>query len=184
MVWTAPATRTPGEFVDDADHNLYRDNLLFLKALVFDDGTVAGATKSGRTSSNTTVNNSTTFVNVSGLSFTVGASETWTFQFHVYMISNVAADAKLTLTLPTTPTAVRYGVASNDPGVTTNKAATAGGTAIVFSTQGNDEFVVLAGILRNGASSGTVQLQFAQNTAHVSNSIVYLDSYFEAQRIS
>lgn len=141
-----------------------------------------GAFVTSYASANTTVNNSTTLVNVTGLSFAVAASASYIFYFIIHGTSNIAADWKMTLTGPAAPTAIRFGTDKTLASSVGSSAAF--GTALVLESAGNDECHIVSGQLRNGANSGTVQFQFAQSTADVSNSIVYAESCVQAWRIA
>lgn len=132
-----------------------------------------------RTTSAFTKNNNTTFGDVTGMAFSVGANEVWVFSFHMFYTSPTAAGYKITLTGPASPTAVQYAIE-----VSTLTDATAFGTTVVgASVDSIDQLRVISGILRNGANAGTVQLQFAQNVATVADSIVRADSFVTAWRI-
>jgi len=134
-----------------------------------------------RQTANVTVNNSTTFVDLTGMSFTVGASQTWAFTIYIHGTSAAAADIKFTLTGPAAPTAVRYGfIASAD-----TADSTAFGSLVSAQTVGAiDQIWEVTGILRNGTTAGTVQVQMAQLTANASNTVCYTDSMILAWRIN
>ena len=129
-----------------------------------------------------TKNANITPANITGLSFTVGASEVWAFQFVLKGVSATAADWRFAATGPAAPTAVWYGVTHTDG--TTAATATAFATDIFSTGFGIDNLVFVSGLLRNGANSGTVQLQAAQWTSDVSDSIIRAESYVIAWRIS
>jgi hypothetical protein len=133
-----------------------------------------------RQTANVTKNNSTVFGDLTGLSFTVGASQTWDFRYTLFCTSAAAADIKFTLTGPAAPTAIRYGLLGSDGG-----SSTAFSTATTMSTLGTvEQTLTLAGTLRNGTTAGTVQIQMAQNIADVSNTICSTDSAVIAWRIN
>jgi hypothetical protein len=142
-----------------------------------------GAFVTSYATGNTTKNNNTTLVDVTGLSFAVAANASYIFQFIIHGISTVAANWKMTLTGPAAPTALRYGIrpliASANA---TSQAAFA--SNIVVNAAGSDEAWFLMGQLRNGANSGTVQFQFSQNTGDVSNTVIYAESCVMAWRIA
>lgn len=140
-----------------------------------------GAFVTSYAASDTTKNNNTTLADVTGCSFAVLASASYAFVFMLHGISNVAADYKFTLTGPAAPTAIRYGLTSISVDVAD---AAAFGTSIFRASSGVDEGIMIWGQLRNGANAGTVQLQFAQQTANVSNSVIYAESSVVAWRIA
>jgi hypothetical protein len=130
-----------------------------------------------------TKNTSAAFSNVSGLSFAVGASQTWQFVFYVFWSSDDVADIKFTLTGPAAPTGLLFGMASNQLAVAT---ATSFGTAIIADGGAAviEQGWLIHGLLRNGANAGTVQLQMAQNTSNATDTKVYLDSFVNAIRVA
>jgi hypothetical protein len=134
-----------------------------------------------------TKNASTTLEDVSGLAFSVGASEVWAFQFYLYGRSSSTANFKFTLTGPSSPTAVRFGGLNPAAagGVTSGDAF---GDVIALwgigAAPSVDQGAIIHGLLRNGANAGTVQLQFAQNSSQAADSIIYVESYVLAWRIS
>jgi hypothetical protein len=140
-----------------------------------------GAFVTSYATGDTTKNNSTVLADVTGLSFAVLANASYFFQFILHGISAVAADYKFTLTGPAAPTAIRYGLTSISVDVAD---AAAFGTSIFRAASSVDEAIFIFGQLRNGANAGTVQLQFAQQTADVSNSKIYAESSVVAWRIS
>lgn len=133
-----------------------------------------------RCTSALTKNNSTSFSDVTGMAFSVGANEVWAFSFYMFYTSLAAAAYKITLTGPAAPTLIQYAIE-----VSTLTDATAFGTTVVgTSIDSIDQLRKISGLLRNGANAGTVQLQFAQNVADPSNSVVREDSFVLAWRIS
>lgn len=134
-----------------------------------------------RQTANVTKNNSTAFAFLTGVTFDVPASTTWAFKYYVHGISAAAADIKFTLTGPAAPTAIRYGIlASAD-----TAESTAFGSIVSIQTVGGiDQLWEISGLLRNGTTAGTVEIQMAQLTANVSDTICYTDSYVLAWRIN
>ena len=128
-------------------------------------------------SADETVNNSTAMQDDDDLNFTVGANEIWAVKMHLRINSAAAADLKLLFTLPT------------DGAITGTKHSMAEVTEIDFSaahvigTDGTNIGVIFHLIFRNGANAGTVQLQWAQNTADVSDTTVLTGSYLIAHRL-
>lgn len=136
-----------------------------------------------RSTADFTKNNNTTFGDVTGLSFAIGANETWIFQFVLHTITVTAAGIKFTLTGPAAPTATRYGLVLFGSSVVSDVAAFGSSAIWLNGPNGTDTNVLLSGIIRNGANAGTVQLQAAQNTADVSNTRIYAESYVIARRV-
>ena len=137
---------------------------------------------------NTTKNNNTTLVNVTGLSFAVAANQTYEFTFIIHFVTSTVAGLKVTLTGPAAPTGLRYGIPSNGAqSGSPNSLAAFASTMVVFpsgSASGSDMCLAVSGQLRNGANAGTVQFQFAQSTGEVSDTIVYAESSLMAWRVA
>lgn len=136
-----------------------------------------------RLASNFTKNNSVTLADVTALSFTVAANETWAFEVVVFGVSTVAADWKFDFTGPAAPTAVFVGV-TGSMDLPTTSAVNAFSSAFVAGAGGVQEQLIIRGLLRNGANAGTVQLQAAQNTLDVSTTTIFAESYLIAWRLN
>lgn len=144
-----------------------------------------GAYKFSCSTSNLTKNNSSVLADVTGVSFAVSASEDYIFVVYAYGISSNTANFKFTFTGPASPTAIRFG-AVGISGVGGVASAAAFGTAVLTAGIGAapsvDQLIILSGRLRNGANAGTVQLQFAQSTNEVADSIIYANTCVMAWR--
>jgi hypothetical protein len=189
MAWTTPKTWNPGETVTASLMNLHvRDNLNVLKTNVNDDGTINALgipqLVRSRVASDQTVNNSTTLVNIPGLSFPVGANEAWQWYCFITGSSGTTPDWKFNITSPASVASVRY-YFNGDGGMISGAfvfAAFASTVQIVGT--GTESIIQCIGSFLNGPNAGTVQVQFAQNTANASNTIVRANSYVRAERIS
>ena len=141
-----------------------------------------GALVSSFAASSVTVNNSTTLVNVTGLSFAVAATASYQFLFMMFGIAQATATWKMTLTGPAAPTAIRYGVTN---GITSAGMSTAFSSSMALAPAGNANVpIILTGYLINGANAGTVQFQFAQNAADATDTIIYAHSSVMAWRVA
>jgi hypothetical protein len=128
-----------------------------------------------RVTGNVTKNNSTVFGDVTGALFTVVANGEYEFECVLHVTGTNAASAKFQFTGPASPTGVIYGVSNRASEV---KSALALSTAVFYLLEGTAATQIrIKGHLRNGANAGTVQLQFAQWTAEVSDLIVFAESY-------
>ena len=137
-----------------------------------------------RQTADVTKNANVTVANLTGLSFAIGASQTWFWQASLFGNSNAAADYRFSVTGPAAPTAVWYGfLTANDP-FATSGAANAFATEVLASSTGGNELILASGTIRNGANAGTVQLQFAQGTSNASDSKIFTDSHLMAWRIA
>jgi hypothetical protein len=143
---------------------------------------IVGAVGYGRSTSDFTKNNNTTLADVTGIALTVAANETWIYMAVLHGTSPTAADFKLAITFPTAATAVRYGIVSGPGNTFTESTGTAAG-AIVYESGNVEETILLAGILRNGANAGSIQVQMAQQAATVGDTIIRADSYIFGMRI-
>lgn len=144
------------------------------------EGSVAYARKT--TSQN--VISSTVLVNVTDLTFAVAASETWVFWFVLHGTTDAAAQWKFAVTFPTAPTNQRYGLISQ-VGISGGASSTGtAGAAIVADSLAAEEFIIVSGLLINGANAGNVQLQYAQRSATAVNTTIRADSFVRARRIS
>lgn len=135
-----------------------------------------------RVTADVTVNNTTVFASVTGASFAVAANEQWSFEFVLKVLGTNAASVKWQLTGPAAPTGIVYGCIPNSGALAS--AAAAFSTAIFSTLQAAELLCVVKGNLRNGANAGTVQLQFAQQAAEVSNLIVRAESYIITTRMA
>jgi hypothetical protein len=129
-----------------------------------------------RKSADQTVNNSTVLVNDTELFVPMPTAGTFAWEAVLFSSSSDVADIKYALTWPAGVTAM-WGTM----GLATTAVAGVGDVAIdTETTSGNVNFhgggtsqmVVFYGDLTMGGTAGNLQIQFAQNTAEVSNTIV------------
>lgn len=143
-----------------------------------------GSVYSSFAAATTTKNNNTTLVNVTGLAFPVQANADYRFQFTLHYATNLAAQLKTTLTGPAAPTGLRFGISRGPGALITSGSRDAFAAEIWIETNTtNDETLVMTGFLRNGATAGTVQFQFAQGVATAVNTVIYLNSEVVAVRV-
>lgn len=147
-------------------------------------------------SSSVTVNNSTTFVNATGLSLSLDASTSYAIDGWLHWQSNPTPDIKFQWTVPSGMTG--FWMLLGPPG---NVAPVAGSERInygnfgvasqatSFSAAGDDEFtgtVFIAAFPHatfTTTNAGTLQLQFAQNTANGSDTILRIGSWIRAVKL-
>lgn len=143
-----------------------------------------GAAEINRCTAALTKNNNTTLADVTGLAFAVAANETWAFRFVLKGVSTTTAHWKFAVTGPSAPTAVWYGHGrpSNIGIAATDTLATEILREGITADPGTEEMIEIAGYIRNGANAGTIQLQAAQQTAQVFNTIIRAESYVIAHR--
>ena len=116
------------------------------------------------------VNNTTTLQNDDELLAGLDPSQKYIFVINLLVNSSAVADLKLGWSVPSGAT-IRYGSVNNTPvGVGTES-----GTATIAGA-GAARFTRLVGEITMGSTRGTVNRQFAQNTAEVSNSGILVGS--------
>lgn len=147
--------------------------------------------------SSQTVNNSTTLVSASGLAFNLAASTTYLIDGYLRYTSNPTADIKFGWTLPTSATgwwSLLGPVVSTAPiggaerqnytdfsSITLASALPSGGDDT--STGVIDISAVPRGHIVT-SFDGILQLQFAQNTANGSNTILGIGSWLRVSKLS
>ncbi len=128
------------------------------------------AESTARLSSDATTT-STTATNVTGLSFSIGSNETMNFEFNLRTGSSSNAGIQVAITFPAgatmLATAVGTTTASGSAAAMGTDVMTASGTlGISFNTETSQTGVLnIKGIVVNGGTGGTVQLQFAKTTS-------------------
>jgi hypothetical protein len=136
-----------------------------------------------RKSADESVQNSTTLQNDDHFSFAVGANETWVFEGWIIVFSSTATpDIKLAFTTPAGATLRWSGLGAGNAG-TDHEVISSSGAADSYqitSTGGVRDTILVHGVVSTGATAGTLQLQWAQNTADASTSIVEQGSYLWA----
>lgn len=141
----------------------------------------------GRLTADATKNANTTFGDLTGLSFSVAANTTYTFEVRLKVIGNTTANAKFTFTGPAAPTAVIFGgISGITPTATNNTAENTFGNAVKLNLAGTNNtemWLVIGGIVRNGANAGTVQTQYAQLTSDATNLTIRAESFLLATRM-
>lgn len=134
---------------------------------------------------NETVNNSNALQNDDELLFAVAANEVWQFEGVLFVSSNTTPDFKLTFTGPTGAVGGWGAIINTNSASATaqNAAGAVLGSADNLTTSGTFiETIRFWGGIHNGANAGNLTLQWAQNTANASNTIVYAGSYIKYQK--
>jgi len=128
----------------------------------------------------------TTLANVTGLSVTVGAGRTYTFEAILYTTSNVAGGVKFAIGGTATATsivteAIAFDAANTTEPVQTRAAAL--GTALISTTALTVAYVRITGTITVSAG-GTLTVQFAQNASNGTASTVLRGSTFMVRDIA
>jgi hypothetical protein len=134
-------------------------------------------------SADETVNNSSTFQNDDHLSFAIGANEAWSFSLMFSYRTGVTPRLKYRIESPsgaTTRTYSNYYLDVFHDSSGNYDEVLLAGTAISDTDKGE----VATGFVRNGSTAGNVTLQWAQNTAHESDTKVLQGSYLIAERLA
>ena len=132
------------------------------------------------------VNNSNTLQDDDHLKWTVAANEVWLFELYLfYTVANAASDFKMGWTVPSGTTMlwnpyVYVTDVTKDTrwpatGTATQTVLGEGDTAISGAGTNNQQYRA-TGIVRVSSTGGTLQMQWAQNTAHASDSTLRKDS--------
>ena len=131
------------------------------------------------------VNNSTTLVNDPELLFAIAANEVWEFELLAIINSSAVADIKFQFTGPAGSSIYRFNVGESAAATDFISATEPGGAAIDVRGQGIAMInAILEGIIINGATAGNLQVQWAQNTAEVSDTKVLANSLLIAHKIA
>jgi hypothetical protein len=142
-------------------------------------------TADGRVIANVT-NTLITAANVTGLSFPIGANEVWSFEAHIQNGCSGTGGVKFALTVPAGASfrAVALGMAATAAALTSAVLTVSGTLSIAFNTAALvTGWTRITGLVRNGATPGTVQVQFAAGTA-AQTSTVFADSFIHGQKVT
>lgn len=182
MPWPlAPSTASTGQVVSAAFWNTeVRDAIAAL---------AAGHGAKYKTADET-VNNSTTLQNDDHLSWAIAANEQWAFDgLLYYTIASGDPGIKTAFTVPSGASGFRIEMGGN---VNLGSSfASVGGynlsitaTAAWGPTSVTSGLIAVRGVVINGATPGTVQFQWAQNSLVASNLILKAGSHFNLKRLA
>lgn len=137
-----------------------------------------------RKTADETVNNSNVLQNDDELKLAVGIGEAWAVDLYLYFNSGATPDIKIDFTGPA-GAVFRYTVAYKDTG-DSNSITMVGsiGSALAFGGPTGSAVVHVSGIYIGAAAAGTLQLQWAQNTADASNTKMQKNSCIIAHRLN
>lgn len=207
MSWTSPRTWVANEVVTASLMNTHvRDNLLeTAPAKVSAAGDIlyatganaiarlgSGSIASGAAnplyvvkSADQSLSTNTTLQNDDHLSKAIGANEIWWGELYLIVNTPAAADFKFAWTVPTSPTSARMSIVNFD-----NAAALTGtvgdmtaGQSGIYGTTAVYPFLPVYFYLVNGSNSGTLQLQWAQNSSS-GTTTVYKGSHMRLLRVA
>lgn len=150
-----------------------------------------GGATTVRKTADESVTSSTTLQDDDHLFFPIGVSEAWAFEFIVFYTGDAAGDIQFAITVPAGFSLLRWSFLGLSPSLATlpnttllYPAITASGTANSFAgtVTGADTMALIKGIVVNGATSGNVKLQWAQNSSNASATTVRSGSYLIANQ--
>lgn len=133
--------------------------------------------------SDETVNNSATLQNDDDFSFAIGANETWIVYMSLRMSMWSAADIDMTWTLPSggdMSMSATMGIIVPGSFVDGDEVTTPGTELFLDAASDTGHWAIVRATLRNGATGGTAQFQWAQNSAQANNLTIKQDSYIIA----
>lgn len=128
-----------------------------------------------RTTNAAAINNSTVLVADSTLTVALGeANRTYRFGVRLYYDGSTAGDLKFTVVFPAGTTLSKWAVISADKTTATSvfrQVVTASGTtaSVAAAGVGTNTFVDFEGVITLGATTGNLQVQYAQDTADATN---------------
>lgn len=137
-----------------------------------------------RKTANETVNNSATLQNDDHLVVAVAANATYDFTMVLHYTSGTTPDLKIGWTVPS-GTTMAWTAAYYDPslslGMTSNLTQT---TVLALGGSTFNQSTYIHGVIITSSTAGNVQLQWAQNSATGSDTIIYAGSYIDLRRLS
>jgi hypothetical protein len=125
----------------------------------------------------------TTLHNDAALYFSMGSGETWQFEADLLVsCSSATPDLKIAFFASQAGAVVQWsGIGSLDA---TPRFAAGSGTPMAFSINaGTTALVQVRGMIVNGATPGSLMLDWAQNTQHSAQVTVMAGSFIKASRI-
>lgn len=145
-----------------------------------------------RKTGDTTVNNSAAPANDPHLFAAVVANATYTFEtFLIYDSVGATADFKNAFTSPAGSTLIWAPNALSSSATTRTdaidmKQVNASGTSNTSGTVAGSSTLIISpkGILRTAGTAGTLQLQWAQGSATVENTVLHTDSWMRVERVA
>jgi hypothetical protein len=137
-----------------------------------------------RVSSAFTKTSDTTLANITGLSVTVEAGNTYMFEAQLYTTSNTSGGVKAAIAGTATATAIIYeAIVHEAAAVSAQTKATSLGTAVGGVTAVAAANIRITGTITVNAA-GTLTVQFAQNASNVNASTVLVGSVFSVTDIT
>ncbi len=133
-------------------------------------------------SANETVNNSAAMQNDDHIVASVVANATYEWQFRPEYLSQLTPDLKFQWTVPASATMVWGGVYADTAGGMVTPGNLTAASVVAICGAAADFTGWFTGTLVTAATAGNCTLQWAQNTANATNTIMYLGTYFRIRR--
>lgn len=133
-----------------------------------------------------TVNNSAALQNDDALSLAVVADAVYRMWLRLIVNSGTTPDIKQGFTYPTGTTMTTEFFTGSTPDTAASVLQGPGTEATVaaFSCVAADQIIRVEGLVTVSSTAGTLQVQWAQNTATVSNTVVKAGSFLHLHRVS
>lgn len=129
-------------------------------------------------SADETINNSSTLQNDDDLVFALGANEKWSFKVTLFFTSGATPDIKFKFTVPS-GAEMKYMAVIGSFAVACTES-----TTVINSGGSSMRVEILEGIVTTSSTAGNIQLQWAQNTQDLSDTVVKAGSFIFANKIS
>lgn len=181
---TTKADNTSTGSLDHANnHNTANDEINAIEATLGTNPQGTFATVAARLAARSTVRltadssafTTQTLTNVTGLSFSVAASQDYYFRFFIPVTLGTARGVGVALTCPASPTSIYYvGRIGNVTATTEGLGYGFASAALVSSAASatTNGIVIVEGTLSNGVNSGTLQVQLRQGTGATAVNVV------------
>jgi hypothetical protein len=130
-----------------------------------------------------TVNNSATLVNDANLAVSLAASAAYGIELHLVYNSNASANFKANWSLPAGATFVRQQYLAAAGAATQHSTSTLA-TVSGYTGTGADAALDIWAYVTTSTTAGTLQLQWAQASANVSDTIVRDGAFLIVRRLS
>jgi hypothetical protein len=188
-------TTTRGDIITRGASAIQRLGLGSSGQFLYSDGTDAvwRTLLTTRVMSSDVTSTTTTFADVSGMSFTVGASETWSFNFYLFALAggnfSSAAGPIVALDGPPSPTFFEtWNTLLYGSDRILQQRVTAYNTVPSYDTTvigiGANVTYQLFGTISNGSNSGSLTLRFAAKNSGVNTATLRKGSFMVAERVA
>lgn len=132
---------------------------------------------------NEVVNGSTTLQDDDDLFWPVAANARYSLRLILYMNSGATPDFKFAWSVPSGTTIIWSTIALSPTAVTNLTGPLNEGTTAVYDGQGALRPIYIDGLVRVGPTSGTLGIQWAQNSSNASDTIVAAGSFGTLLRV-